>query len=354
MEINFVDSVAIADGSRRVKDSNGYLTIYDNPLATAGVFPYRAKELGLPGEDRIVSVFRSPDDLMESKSLFARKPILHQHKWVGRKGEVKKPDGAVGDNISFADDTVRGNITIFNDELIDLIETGQCKQLSPGYNATIVNETGEFNNQNYDMIMKITSVNHIAVVPTGRAGKMLEILDEEARVDVTTQQRDMETVESTAEVDNAMQSSINDTGGDYGDFKKELPETPEPKAADGGRETELYRALEKRFTDEIRQLREELHGAEARYFANLNEVNAAVQDVQSTIGIFQSQGFKDTNEVYKYGYEMMTGRKLMDTMDAKTAFTVAKGMKSVNSTSVISTANNKWTSFVDNIVGVGK
>lgn len=162
--------------SRRHKDANGYLIIQNNPIAKSGVFEYLESEVKIDGDaNKIVKVYRPFDNLENIKNDFAKKPILYNHDWVGDgKNSV---DGAIGDIITTNNPYLVADLIIYNPELIKVIENDTIKELSPGYNATFIEQKGIFNNEEYEYIQILENINHLAVVETGRSGSDLRILD---------------------------------------------------------------------------------------------------------------------------------------------------------------------------------
>ena len=63
----------------------------------------------------------------------------------------------------------------------------------------------------------------------------------------------------------------------------------------------------------IKKLQDSMH-------ADNQKVAQAYKEVSSALGTGFDFTSKNTNDIYKYGYEMLSKQKLQDSMDAKTAF----------------------------------
>ena len=175
-------SIKINDtASRRWKDDNGYLHIRDNVLAKAGVFPYRKCEVKseFEDDDEIVYVCREFEDLERNKDLFANKPIVLTHQWVGKDGEneTNLVSGVIGNEIRAEFPYLRGDIIIYDHNLIEKIESGEIVELSPGYECDIIQQEDSYEGEPYSFKQLLKNVNHLAVVERGRSGPDLKILD---------------------------------------------------------------------------------------------------------------------------------------------------------------------------------
>ena len=178
--------IADANTSKREKDANGFLIIKDNPIAKAGVFDYLLSEVFSQvkeEEDRIVKVCRTFADLDKKKELFKGKPIKHDHFWVGKEGETQTADGAIYGDVRADEPYLKADLIIYNSELIEKIENGEVVELSPAYEADIVDKGGgSYNGESFEYEQKLKAVNHLAVVDTGRSGSDLKIYDKKGEV----------------------------------------------------------------------------------------------------------------------------------------------------------------------------
>jgi hypothetical protein len=179
--MQFTDAVAVA-GTRRTKD--GYL-VADVRCARTGVQTYRGAEIGL-NDRETVTVYRPPEEVFsrDSKISFAHKPVT-----VGHPAEPVTADnwkryavGDVGDEIVEDGGYLRVPLKLMDAGAIARVEAGE-RELSMGYSASIEMRDGVTpEGERYDAIMKDIRINHLAIVPQGRAGKECRIGDEAGAV----------------------------------------------------------------------------------------------------------------------------------------------------------------------------
>lgn len=165
-------------GVKRHKD--GYIAGRVKAART-GVQLYTGDEMGWP-EKSAVAVYRPIDEVMRLDSLasYKGKPITDGH-----------PSARVtADNWdTFARGTVMGvmrdgdavslDLTVSAKSLVDKLEAGEARQLSAGYVAKIDRTAGVTEDGTpYDAIQRDIYVDHIAVVPAGRAGSEFRIGDD--------------------------------------------------------------------------------------------------------------------------------------------------------------------------------
>lgn len=171
-------------------DESGH--IHDTPILTrVGVFPYRDPKQ----PNGIRYEFRPHDEVFSPahmKSLLG-KPITAGHpRGLAHSrrdadptlGPDGKPWRAIGAALSEArqdGDYLVGDIVIHHPEAVH----GGAKELSLGYKLDLIEEAGEWNGQPYGFIQKNLRIDHVAVVPKGRAGVSRLNLDA-ADVEITT------------------------------------------------------------------------------------------------------------------------------------------------------------------------
>ena len=383
--------IADANTSKREKDSNGFLIVKDNPIAKAGVFDYLLSEVFSQVEkdkDRIVRVCREFENLKANKDSFKGKPIKWDHFWVGKEGQTQTADGAIFGEVRADEPYLKADLIIYNKDLIAKIEAGEVVELSPAYEANIEAIEGSYNGDGYSYLQKLKEVNHLAVVETGRSGSDLKIQDKKGTLKMketkgsfidkliaklkdenTTQQAD-----SSAEV---IEKIVAIAGGDGSDDEKLLAiiealkdykkegESAEPKveakegdANDGAVEVKekdegeveakeggninltpeaLTELIEKVTDSKIKKLQDSMH-------ADNQKVAQAYKEVSSALGTGFDFTSKNANDIYKYGYEMLSKQKLQDSMDAKTAFLAISNASGVNvANSNVKTSDSKAT-----------
>ena len=391
-----------ANTSKREKDSNGFLIIRDNPIAKAGVFDYLLSEVFSQVEkdkDRIVRACREFENLKANKDLFAGKPIKWEHYWVGKEGETQTGDGAIFGEVRADEPYLKADLIIYNKDLIAKIEAGEVVELSPAYEANIEAIEGSYNGEGYSYLQKLKEVNHLAVVEVGRSGSDLRIYDtlkEEiikmkkkmklkdngfiknliARLkdeDTTQEDSSAEVIEKIVAIaggegsDDEKLLSIIETLKDFHNESEEVEVEAkeeedackdseiEVKEKDGEGEVEpkeggeisltaeeLTELIEKVTDSKIKKLQDSMH-------EDSKKVAQAYKEVSSALGTGFDFTNKNANDIYKFGYEMLSKQKLQDSMDAKTAFIAVSNVNSVSKSSNVKTNDKKVSDSNDKI-----
>ena len=148
--------------------------------ARTGVYQYLSSELDLDGPERIVNVYRSPEEVFkpESMATYADKDVTNDH-----------PDDLV-DSTTFKDvssghvrgaarqgENVEVDLIIKDQSAIDDIDSGKA-ELSPGYLAEYVHAPGVApDGTPYEYEQRDIQINHVAVVEAARGGKVARIFD---------------------------------------------------------------------------------------------------------------------------------------------------------------------------------
>ncbi len=125
--------------------------------------------------------FRPPEEVFSADSLnsFLGKPITDGHpaEMVNAKNAKSLLVGAIHTEGKQDGDNVVAGITIHDADTIDKIMKGGKRELSLGYKVDIEEIAGEWNGQQYDAIQRNIRINHLAIVPRGRAGNARLNLD---------------------------------------------------------------------------------------------------------------------------------------------------------------------------------
>lgn len=356
----FIDSTS----SKRSKDENGFLIIKDNPIAKAGVFDYLLSEIESDvkeADDEIVRVCRTFDELKRVKDNFANKPIKFTHLWVG--DENKQADGAIGSIIT-ADDAsemLKADLIIYNPDLIKVIESGEIVELSPAYAGSVEKTNGRYNGEAYEYLQSVGCINHLAVVERGRSGSDLRINDELNKQCQKIQNTEEETMASVKELKEKLAKKIgtfidecavkdedekktadeeletsdedtledeetkevadNDTEAINDEDEVETADEDEVKTADEDSEEKT----EDGEMDELLQKVSELIDMKLAAFAEkqkgeAKQIGDAYNEVAKALGANFEHSGMSRKQIYKFGYETISGTKLADGMDAVTAF----------------------------------
>ena len=164
--------------SKRVVDINGWITIKDNPILKAGIFPYLGSEIGQGESSRVYKVLRSEKELSRPETIksFELVPLINEHFVLGELGtdtDDKPIDGIVGESIYFEAPYLKSNIKVFGKHIKKLIEVGKI-ELSAGYSCKYIPVE---NNPDYDFIQTDIRANHLALVEAGRNGSDVAVQD---------------------------------------------------------------------------------------------------------------------------------------------------------------------------------
>lgn len=175
--------VAFDKASARHYDDNGFLIVDRTVITKAAVNPYYGKEipecesLGLDPE-KIYNMLRDPAELEKGMHTLGEKQLLIKHIFVSADEPQKESiAGTIGSNLEMVGDDVKGSLTVWDKEAINLIESGKLAELSASYFYDPVMKSGTFNGQPYDGIMTNIRGNHVALVERGRIGRDALVAD---------------------------------------------------------------------------------------------------------------------------------------------------------------------------------
>lgn len=408
MTIRLQDNHALT--SHRSKDDNGFLIIKDNPIAKAGVFDYLGSEVNpqLPPNE-IVKVCRTFKDLEAKKDYFKGKPIKLTHKWVGKDGEAMEADGAIIGEVGADEPYLKADLVIYNPKLIELIENGEIVELSPAYEAKLIESSGTYNGEPFSYKQDLLSVNHLAVVETGRSGSDLRIQDNQPNSKGDTMKKTFK--DSVAELLKKFKDSEAETQGEVGelaDFDKgelvkeilsvasnselsdderfnavaglldklsqpqgdsdsveaEAQDEAESEQEDSEQESQgevaelstesgnitaqdLVEIIEKVADSKIARLKDSMYKESKRVQDTYAEVSKALGTS------FDYQG-KSVSDLYKFGYESLTRQKLQDGLDSKTAFKMASASKASVTRAKVSDSSAQMFSKLDSLIAKHK
>ena len=177
------DLIAMDKASARRFDANGHLIVDSTVITKAAVNPYYGKEipdyesLGLDPE-KIYNMLRDPAELEKGMHTLGEKQLLIKHIFVSADEPQKESiAGTIGSNLEMVGNDVKGSLTVWDKEAINLIESGKLAELSASYFYDPVMKSGTFNGQPYDGIMTNIRGNHVALVERGRIGRDALVAD---------------------------------------------------------------------------------------------------------------------------------------------------------------------------------
>lgn len=176
MTMQFTDRATLS-GTRKTAD--GYLVTEAFAVRT-GIQLYRGSEVGLVDRD-IVRVYRPEDEVKSPASLttFSHAPVTlgHPNQMVNADTFKDVARGEVSTEAQWEDGKIKLPLIVKDAEAIRAIEGG-VRELSAGYTCDLdftdgVSPDGEA----YDAVQRNIRVNHLAIVPKGRAGADCRIED---------------------------------------------------------------------------------------------------------------------------------------------------------------------------------
>lgn len=171
--------------STRTTTSNGYLKATAR-LTRTGIFNYLGSELGLNDENasKIIRVYKPSETIFNDLNAYKGLDITYQHpdEYINSNNYMSS-NQVVGVVISSGTrdaelpDYVTCEVLIKDAKAIAAINSG-CVEMSLGATSTLVFQNGVTpEGLEFDAIVKEQVLNHVAIVPAGRAGAMARILD---------------------------------------------------------------------------------------------------------------------------------------------------------------------------------
>jgi len=166
-------------GSSRVKDINGWLHVRDCRISKANICPYigseipGAKELGLE-PDRVYNLYRDAAALAAAAPTFERAPLMLDHLPVtaetAQEHRIKRKIIGAISNVRWQAPYLVADLTVWDGEGIEAIESERQQELSPGYHYRPEMNSGTLDGEGYDGRMLDIVANHLCIVDTGRTG----------------------------------------------------------------------------------------------------------------------------------------------------------------------------------------
>lgn len=181
-------TLAFDKGSARHVDANGYLHVSETNISKATVNPYWGKEipggeeLGLK-PDQTYHMLRDPEELKKGASTFNNLPLLDKHIPLD-KFKLDDPDvkahlvGNTGTDATFDGQYLKNSLVVHTNSAIKDVEAEKKAELSCAYRYKPDMTPGTFEGKHYDGIMRDIQGNHVSLVPEGRAGHDVKVMDE--------------------------------------------------------------------------------------------------------------------------------------------------------------------------------
>lgn len=161
--------------SKRRTIKNDYLLIEDNVVARTGIQKYTKRELGLGDSNEVINVMRLAEHVFDADSIasYNQSPITiyHPKQFVDASNHDKLAVGDLPKAIADQENgVIRADLIVKTKKGLQAIDDG-LTQLSMGYTANIVLQDGVTDDGTpYQAIQENIRINHIALVPKGRAG----------------------------------------------------------------------------------------------------------------------------------------------------------------------------------------
>lgn len=170
---------------KATRTDEGYLV--DTPIVgRVGIQLYRNADGTIRRE------LRPAEEVFHADSLksFAGKPVTDEHPGepVTAKNAKRLSVGTMQGEGRQDGDNVVAPIIIHDGEMIDKVMKGGKRELSLGYKVDLEETPGVWNGQEYDAIQRNIRVNHLAIVPRGRAGNARLNLDRHDAVSFNPQE----------------------------------------------------------------------------------------------------------------------------------------------------------------------
>jgi len=164
---------------------NGFLSIMAL-LTRTGIFRYQ--QIDPDGTVRIISQLRTAENVFDPETMASLSglPITNNH-----PENLLTPENASAFIVGSASTTpkrvfapvqgdseeyVQQRLTIWDEDVIELIKNKEKTQLSLGYSCELDFTAGVYKGENYDAIQKNIRVNHASLVQRGRAGPSCRVL----------------------------------------------------------------------------------------------------------------------------------------------------------------------------------
>ena len=167
--------------ARRIDLATGHMHVESTPISKANVCGYLGSEINevmrdKPGwvplaPDVMYQMLRDPDELAKAADSFNGKPLLLVHKPLSATDHPKElVIGSTGTKAVFEDPYLKNDLSVWEQDGIEGIESDAKKELSSAYSYRADMTPGTFRGAKYDGVMRDIRGNHVAVVKEGRAG----------------------------------------------------------------------------------------------------------------------------------------------------------------------------------------
>lgn len=282
MQVNNLSLCDKATLSTREITQNGYLKAKAR-LARVGVLNYLGAELGLTGEDasKIIKVYKPADVILGHMQDYNGLDITFQHpkEYISPKNYrnsnvvvgVVTSNGMIDEGYK---DYVTCDILIKDEDAIKYVNAG-CVEMSLGATSSLSFTKGKTpDGLDYDAIVTSQKLNHVAIVPSGRAGSVARILDSNPFGGDTMDEKEKE-VQSLKTEKAELEKQLKDAK----DMLAEAQKVAEQEQA----RADALEIKVKQATDE-QKLKDEAAKVEAQIKDSVNAVLKALDDARTLAG----------------------------------------------------------------------
>lgn len=176
-------ALAFDRASVRTYDADGKLHVELTPISKANVCVYYGREI--PGcdelgliPDKAYRLLRDPEELRKAADTFNNQPLLNTHIAVSVLDPPKEAIiGSTGESAEFDGTYLKNSLVIWDVNSIIGVENKQQREISSSYRYRLDMTPGEYEGEAYDGVMRDIVCNHVAIVPSGRAGPDVFVYD---------------------------------------------------------------------------------------------------------------------------------------------------------------------------------
>ena len=165
----------------KVVDENGFITYFDIPISSEGVYDYAGFQIDdkLPPKE-VFKVYRPASEVCKKSFVdsLQEMPLVDDHTMIGDGFTPvdKKNAAGVMFNVRAKGDHLLCDMKIWGEKMKQKIRMGK-RELSLGYIGYFRKQEGRFKGKPYQFVMFGLSCNHVALVDDARMGHACRLVD---------------------------------------------------------------------------------------------------------------------------------------------------------------------------------
>ena len=165
----------------RVVDENGFITYFDIPISSEGVYDYAGFQIddNLPPKE-VFKVYRPASEVCKKSFVdsLQEMPLVDDHTMIGEGFTPvdKKNAAGVMFNVRAKGDHLLCDMKIWGEKMKQKIRMGK-RELSLGYIGYFRKQEGRFKGKPYQFVMFGLRCNHVALVDDARMGHACRLVD---------------------------------------------------------------------------------------------------------------------------------------------------------------------------------